>query len=86
MSTLKLALKKPIIHSSIKPPREEEQPDKLSSSEHFHAVENLGKVPLTNNNVLHLQRTIGNAAVQRLLDGHQMIKHSTRSGASILRV
>ncbi len=86
MSTPKLVLKKPIPKPSIKPSREEELLDKSSSSEHFPAVENLGKVPLTNNNVLHLQRTIGNAAVQRLLDNHQTIKHSTRGGASIQRL
>ena len=43
-------------------------------------------VPLTNSNVIHLQRTIGNAAVQRLLANNQMMRPSTGSNTSIQRL
>lgn len=85
MSTPKRIIQKPVPTSSVKTPREEQLLDKLSDSEHFHSVENLGKVPLTKSNVIQLQRMIGNTAVQRLLDGNQMM-HSTSGKTSIQRL
>jgi len=86
LSTPEHAVKKPIPSSSIKPLSEEQLLDKVSSSERFQAVDNPGKVSLTNSNVIHLQRTIGNAAVQRLLDNNQMMRQSTSSETSIQRL